>query len=156
MKTNIVDVLMYLFDNLMSGPTGHEREISLDELEDAGFHPEEINGAFNWLEAVNNTEFPETISAPSSRSTRIFTDPELDKLDSSCLDFLVNLEQLSVIDPATRELIMQCVSSLDSQKLSLGQFKRIVLIVLLNQPQQETATTWLEELLCEEDAWPIH
>ena len=54
MKENMLDVLMYLFENYMND----EIEFSTDEdalrseLLDAGFHKAEISKAFDWLEGL--------------------------------------------------------------------------------------------------------
>ena len=54
MRENILDVLMYLFENYMND----EIEFDTDEeslrveLQEAGFHQAEITKAFKWLEGL--------------------------------------------------------------------------------------------------------
>ena len=52
MKQNVVDVLMYLFENIITdeNPVFPEHEHMFDQLEDMGFPQHEILLAFDWLE----------------------------------------------------------------------------------------------------------
>ena len=53
MKENVLDVLMYLFENYLDdddNETEADRETLTVELEEAGFAKLEINKAFDWLE----------------------------------------------------------------------------------------------------------
>ena len=156
MKTNVVDVLMYLFENLMSNPELSHQEISLSDLQEAGFDTDEINRAFDWLAIINDHDRVQTFQQPSAHSTRIYDAEEQYCLDRDCLDFLLCLERQSVICPNTRELILQYIACLEFSPISLAQFKRIILIVLLNQPQQEQAANWLQEILRSEDVAVYH
>ena len=155
MKNDIIDVLMYLFDNFVNEQVGVAHEISLTELEEAGFPAEEVNKAFHWLEHLHDETSPATLQIPRTHAMRIFSPEECEKLDVACRSFLLSLEQLQVIGPGLRELIVHCVLSLESD-LDLNQFKRIIFLILLNQPEQETAVIWLEELLYEDTTKIIH
>lgn len=147
MKDNTLDILMYLFDNYLDdGLISTEQEISLDELELAGFLPDDIRRAFSWLQSLAD-EMPtiEHIQDESALAFRVFTPEECQALSMPCRDFLYYIEKSGIIDAKTRELIIEYVMVLGAHELELIYFKRIVLMVLLNQPEQETAALWIEE-----------
>src|SRR5690606_40408022 len=58
MKENLLDVLLYLFENTLDEDTDFDpdRERLLAELEDAGFHRADIHRAFDWLEGLANAD----------------------------------------------------------------------------------------------------
>jgi len=154
MKQNVVDVLMYLFENIITdeNPIFPENEHMFDRLEDLGFPQHEILLAFDWLEdlAEIHTELLTTDSRPSisSDSVRIYSDLEKLLLDHSCISFLIHLEQNQVVTPVSREVILDRVIALDVE-LELEQLKWIIMIVLYSQPGEENAYAWMENLIFE-------
>ena len=52
MKENVLDVLLYLFENIMveDPDADDDRESLQSSLIEAGFTPHEINKAFAWLD----------------------------------------------------------------------------------------------------------
>ncbi len=71
------------------------------------------------------------------QSFRIYSDEECGKLDTECRGFLLFLEQMGVLDHATREMVIDRVMALDSEEVDLEQLKWVILMVLFNQPGQE-------------------
>lgn len=159
MKETAIDVLMYLFQNYIDGDLeiGSDRESLKVELSAAGFPHAEITKAFNWLEGLaivhdGILKKPE----PARASTRIFSIPELRKLSLECRGFLLHLEQSGILDTIARELVIDRVMALESPEISLDQLKWIVLMVMFNQPGQEAAIAWMEDLFFEEPAANVH
>lgn len=159
MKETVIDVLMYLFQNYIDGDLeiGSDRETLKGELTRAGFPHAEINKAFHWLEGLSIThdgilKKPE----PAAQSTRIYTVPELRKLNLECRGFMLYLEQNGIVDTTTRELVIDRVMALESPEISLDQLKWIVLMVLFNQPGQEASIAWMEDLFFEESVASVH
>ena len=159
MKENVLDVLMYLFENYMND----EIEFDTDEeslrveLQQAGFRSTEISKAFDWLEALANQQ--NELSGDTlvnTGSTRIFTEEEADKLESDCRGFLLFLEQTGVLDHVTRELVIDRVMALESDDIDLEQLKWVVLMVLFNQPGSEAAFAWMEDMVFEEASGNLH
>jgi len=157
MKQNVVDVLMYLFENIITdeNPVFPENEHMFDRLEDLGFPHHDILLAFDWLEdlAEIHTELLSS-SANSNKlaintgSVRIYSDLEKILLDLDCVSFLMQLEQNQVITPLSREVILDRVIALDVE-LELEQLKWIIMIVLYSQPGEENAYAWMENLIFE-------
>lgn len=159
MKENILDVLMYLFENYMDNDVDRnpDQETLKLELVEAGFTQAEINKAFIWLEGLavlQDNLPPQTLK--SNRSIRIFTDQEAEKLGIECRGFLLFLEQVDVLDQANRELVIDRVMALETEEIDLEQLKWVVLMVLFNQPGQEAAFAWVEDLVYDETAGTLH
>ncbi len=159
MKENVLEVLMYLFENYIND------DIELDtdeeslrvELQEAGFQQVEISKAFDWLEGLAKLQDSSHNSEPVKLSSvRIFTQEEQDKLDCDSRGFLMFLEQTGVLDNHTREMVIDRVMALDADDIDLEQLKWVVLMVLFNQPGQEGAYAWMEDLVFEEAPVIVH
>lgn len=153
MKENMLDVLMYLFQNYMYDDTDihPDRDSVYSELSEAGFQPHEITRAFEWLDGLaESREAPATLSG--ERSFRIYTEKEIARLDAECRGYLLFLEQVNILDADTRELVIDRVMALDAEDIDLTDLKWLILMVLFNQPGQEEAYAWMEDLLFDEVA----
>ncbi len=159
MKENVLDVLMYLFENYLDGEleTTPDQEALRKELIEAGFHYGEIDKAFTWLEGMAQMrENAAPIMLTTSHSIRVFTHQETNRLDLECRGFLMFLEQLGVLDPANRELVIDRIMALESEEIDLAQLKWVILMVLFNQPGQEAAFAWMEDLVFDEMPNNLH
>lgn len=158
MKESIFDVLMYLFQNYMEDESEapSDRESLHMDLLEAGFSPAEINKAFDWLDDLAEKQSQPQPKAGTHRSIRLFAEPELEKLDLECQGFLMYLEQAGVIGPSTRELILDRVMAFDSEEIDIERLKWIVLMVLFNQPGEETALRWIENMVFEDYVDYVH
>jgi len=158
MKENVLDVLMYLFQNYMYDDADVEpdRESVETELLEAGFPSYEIQKALDWLDdLVERQETPIAVGN-GERSFRIYTPQETGKLDVECRGFLLFLEQTGILSAETRELIIDRVMALNSEDMDLSQLRWIILLVLFNQPGQEEAYAWLEDLVFDDVVENIH
>ncbi len=151
MKQDVFDILLYLFENYMydDGELDHDQETLRVELEEAGFRQSEIRKAFDWLEGLASLPHrPE--NGLASQSLRIYSDRECERLDRDCRGFILFLEQMGVLDHATRELVIDRVMALESDDVDLEQLKWVILMVLFNQPGQEAAVAWMEDIVLDE------
>jgi Smg protein len=155
------DILMYLFETYIQSEaeTMVDHDLLTDELVRAGFHQDEIYKALNWLEklaALQDSEaYPYTSRAPRS-SVRIYTEDEMQLLDTESRGFILFLEQVNVLDFTTREMVIDRVMELDTKYFSMDDLKWVILMVLFNVPGQETAYSQLESLIFEEPEGPLH
>jgi Smg protein len=158
MKENVLDVLMYLFENYMDGEmdTEPDQETLKVELLEAGFPRGEINKAFKWLEDLSERRQVTEPNVQAERSLRVFTSHELVKLDVECRGFLMFLEQSGILTPSSRELAIDRVMALEAPQIELEQLKWVILLVLFNQPGEEAAYAWMEDLVFEEFGGPLH
>ncbi len=147
MKENLFDVLIYLFENYMD----EESELVPDpdairtELLEAGFPQGDITKAFDWLESLAEQQTIRT----ASPTFRIFSGQEAAKLDVECRGFLLSLEQMGILTPACRELVIDRVMALNEENISLENLKWVVLMVLFSQPDEEIAFAKMEHLVYE-------
>jgi Smg protein len=152
MKENVIDVLMYLFENYMDeGPEFNpDQETLAVELSQAGFPRGEISKAFSWLEGLSTLREP-TVQPALSRpnSLRLYSTQEREKVQVEARGFILFLEQSGVLDSVTRELVIERVMALDTDQIDLEQLKWVILMVLFNQPGQEHAYAWMEDLVFE-------
>lgn len=162
MKENMLDVLMYLFEHYMN----EEPEVSPDHdslkirLEEAGFSHGEIAKAFLWLEDLSDQREAgtfinqEPLSSPGT--LRIYSNTELEKLETESRGFLLLLEQIGALTPTTRELVIDRALALETDSIELDDLKWIVLMVLFNQPGQEAAYSWVEDLVFDGTGTTLH
>ncbi len=159
MKENVLDVLMYLFENYyMDDETELEpdRESLQLELMEAGFPHGEVHKAFDWLEGLAGHRDTPPLAPQAQQAIRLFTDQEIERLDIECRGFLMYLEQVGILEPTNRELVIERVMALDTGDIDLDQLKWVILMVLFNQPGQEAAYAWMEDLVFENMAGSVH
>jgi Smg protein len=138
------------------GELEQDRESLRKELLDAGFRSPEIGKAFDWLEGLASMPEHAAGNLVRQQSIRVFSDEEQERLDVESRGFLLFLEQMGVLDAATREMVIDRVMALDSDEVDLEQLKWVVLMVLFNQPGQEAAVAWMEDLVLDERAGLLH
>jgi Smg protein len=151
MKETILDVLMYLFENYLDEDQlfQQDQDELKHELHAAGFHHSPVNSAFEWLEslALQQEQSDNAISDERCLPVRIYTATEVNKLGMEGRSFLLFLEHVGVLDLFSREIIIDRCMALDSDDFSLDHLKWVALMVLFNQPGQESAYTWMEDLV---------
>ncbi|WP_199610174.1 DUF494 family protein [Flocculibacter collagenilyticus] len=155
------DILMYLFENYIHSEADIfvNQDDLTDELTKAGFHKDEIYKALAWLEKLADLQESHVkpyLTKASSASIRVYTDEEMLRLDCQCRGFLLFLEQINVLDFATREMVIDRVMEIDSPFISLDDLKWVVLMVLFNVPGQESAYAQMEDLIFDEQEGPLH
>jgi len=155
---NLIDVLIFIYENYMDSENQPQDQILLEEeLARAGFESEEIRKAFDWLDELAWRQGALTEAATTSRhSSRIYTDKEQQRIDLETRGMLLYLEQVGILDAASRELVIERAMALDTPDLEADDVKWIVLLVLLNQPGQESAFALMEELIYNGDHDLLH
>lgn len=148
MKQTVVDVLMYLFENIIGEdiPFDTDDEVFFVQLEEMGFPQHEILRAFDWLQDLADLEHSPATVDRLSTTVRIYSELEMLLLDTECISFLMYLEQNAILTPDTRELILDRVIALDVE-LDVEQLKWIVMIVLYSHPNEENAFAWMESMV---------
>ena len=159
MKEGVLDILIYLFENYFDAETDDgiepDRETLKLELERAGFPSVEVERALRWLEDLAGD--PSRLEpSPTSRAIRVFAALEQARLDTDCRGYLVHLEQIGILSPTQRELVIDRLMALDGDDIDIDKIKWVVLMVLFSQPGQETAFSRMEDLVFEDTAGAIH
>ena len=158
MKQDVFTILLYLFENYIYDDSDVEpdHESLNRDLLAAGFRQNEISKAFNWLEGLTTTSSTEITPGASLRSLRVYSGRECERLTTQCRGFILFLEQMGVLDPTMREMVIDRVMALESKDVDLDHIKWVVLMVLFNQPGQEAAVAWMEELVFDEVDGYLH
>lgn len=138
----MIDVLVFLFENYFDINTHPKPDALVRKLSAAGFDPDEITLALDWLQELKTARPLEFVA--DRRAIRVYTSDEQLKLAPGCLDFIVFLESAGVISPPLRELILDRTLGLQDEQVALDKLKIIVLMVLWSQDQD------LEPLIIEE------
>jgi len=158
MKETVLDVLMYLFESFVDSDDEPEpdRNELREELEQAGFGDREIDRALDWLDGLNSGS--EVVVSPPQTSTsiRVFDPIELERFDSTARGYLLHLEQLGILAPAQRELVIDRLLALDSGEIDIEQIKWVVMMVLFSQPGHEQAYAQMEDLVFAEEPHWLH
>lgn len=147
----MIDILVYVFESYGYPEACPEPEQLARKLTAAGFEQEDIDSALEWLSGLQRVAGADSPRiASDSRSSRVYSEPELARLDVDCRGFLTFLETAGVLDPLGRERILERALALPGGELSLSKLKVIVLMVLWQQ-QQNVDSLVLEELLADDD-----
>lgn len=158
MKENVLDLLMYLFENYIYDEPESEpdRETLSESLEQAGFSHGEIDRAFIWLDGLAQQRQLADVGGHSIESLRLFSRDEQRRIDVDAHGFLMYLENSGVVDASRRELILDRLMALDAEEIGLEDLKWVVLMVLFNQPGQEANYAWMEDLMFDEEGQYRH
>jgi Smg protein len=147
MKETLLDVLMYLFENYHDGEledTDNQETLRV-ELAAAGFPEEEVAHAFAWLDGLAKQRAEPALGGRTG-VIRLYAVQEQDKLSAECRGFLLYLEQLSILGPESRELVIERLLALEDE-IDLERVKWVCLLVLINQPGAEEAAVHLEDMV---------
>jgi Smg protein len=146
MKETIFDVLMYLFENYIEDEMDilPDSDVVRTELLEAGFEQMEVSQAFSWLESLSQER---TINQAMAENFRIFSAPEMAKLDLDCRNLIMFLEQNGILKTTNREIVIDRAMALENEEISIEKLKWIVLMVLLSQPDEEIAFSRMEDIV---------
>lgn len=158
MKENVLDVLMYLFETYVDtdeDPEPDQNELR-DELASAGFGDVEIDRALDWLDGLADHQDVLTYNAETAHGTRVYNEIEQERLDTECRGYIAYLEQIGILSPPQREILVDRLLALDAPDIDVEQIKWVVLMVLFSQPGQELAYARMEDLVFEENPGVLH
>src|ERR1700748_950945 len=91
-KDNVLDLLIYLFENYMNADDEPrpDRVTLKHELDKAGFAERDIERALSWLDGLSGEQLGEVAQA-AARAIRIFNSQELQRLDTDVRGYLMYL-----------------------------------------------------------------
>ncbi len=143
MKEGVIDVLMYIFSSYIDRDDSlpEDRDSIDSDLREAGFEPQEIDKAFDWLDGLAEAEDIPVLEQ-SVNSIRIYSKREQQRLDSKIQGFLLFLEQSGVLTPELRELVINRIMALDGNSLvDMEEFRWVVMMVLFNSAIDQDENT---------------
>lgn len=152
MKEDLFEVLMYLFENHIGRehPERASQENLFHELADAGFTPEVIDTAFDWLDgvaALHNAESQSEDKLALSGGFRVYSAEELAHFGHNVSGLLMKLEQLGILDAYSREIVINRLFAIEPQEIDEHRVKWLALMVLIDDPENATALATLEQMM---------
>jgi len=125
------EVLVYMFENYVEANIKPDHNTLAQELFDAGFDSNDINGAFEWFNSLESmAEASHRDIEPASQSLRIYNAEESDKIHVEGLGFLIFLWQSGVINQALHEVIVERAMALPQDQVGLDEIRWTVLMAL--------------------------
>jgi Smg protein len=157
MKESVLDILIHLFENFLEAEDEPEpsRDALKQELEHAGYPEREVERALEWLEGLADDQ-GRSVSEPAVRSVRVFSGHETSRFETPVRGYLLHLENIGILTPSQREVVIDRLLALDADDIDIEQVKWVVLMVLFSQPGQEQAYERMEDLVFEERRDAMH
>ena len=101
------DILVYLFENCQQHEVSDEKERVAKKLSAAGFEESDISEALTWLAGVARGPHRSFAPLPASGAAfRAYAPKELAKLDADCRGLLIYFEQSGILNPQSRETVI--------------------------------------------------
>jgi len=125
------DILVYLFENCQQHEVSDEKERVAKKLSAAGFEESDISEALTWLAGVARGPHRSFAPLPGSGAAfRAYAPKELAKLDADCRGLLIYFEQAGILNPQSRETVIDRALAATGEGLTIEQLKLVVLTVL--------------------------
>ena len=125
------DILVYLFENCQQHEVSDEKERVAKKLSAAGFEESDISEALTWLAGVARGPHRSFAPLPDSGAAfRAYAPKELAKLDADCRGLLIYFEQSGILNPQTRETVIDRALAATGNGLTIEQLKLVILMVL--------------------------
>ena len=156
------DVLVYLYETYYRPEACPEPAALTRKLSAAGFEPDEIAKALDWLTDLARTSHafaehqpPQRMAPGFSDSSRVYAACESDQLGSAVIGFIQFLESAHMLNPVQREIIIERALAASEPPLSLDKLKVIVLMVLWNEGKEPEGLMF-DELFLDDDPIEPH
>ncbi len=143
------EILMFLFENYMDGNVqlSSKNELVVQELERIGFDRFEIDRALDWLDGLNQLQEMVKENSMGPSSIRYYLPEEAEQIGVEGRGLLIQLEQINILDPITREVVIDRLMALDHREVDLGRIRWVVLMALFNQPEKKSALVLLQNMI---------
>lgn len=118
------------------------------ELQKIGFDRHEIDRALDWLDGLIQVQSAVLIpSGSTTKAIRYYAPEECERLSAECRGFLLYLEQVGILDPLSREVVIDRLVALDVGEVDLSRVRWVVLMALFNQPEKQSALSLLQDMV---------
>ncbi len=132
------EVLVFMFENYFVHHAQPNSDVMAQELSAAGFDSADIVGAFDWFQKMQSilTQTEMLYTHPYS-SFRMFTQAELNKINTESLSFVLFMQQANVINGVERDLIIDRAMALPVAEISIEEMRWITMIALWNEGREK-------------------
>jgi len=143
----ILEVVAFLFRNHLQsdGQLPKDQANISAVLQQVGFSKKIIYKALDWLSGLAQQQID--LVTPSDQSIRIFTKEECAWLSVECRNHIMMLERDEVLNPLTREIVINQLQRLPHHPIDLSDLKWVTLVVLYSCPNQRQALIKLEGII---------
>lgn len=148
------EVLVYLYENYWRPDACPDHAQLTRKLSAVGFESDEIQEALSWLVGLTETAQAYT-GAQSTRSLRLYTPAEMERLGEESVGFISFLESAGVLPPPMREMVIDRATAVGECPLALEDLKVIVLMVFWSLGEEPDALI-LDELFVAPEERLIH
>lgn len=153
------EVLLFLFENYMDDNVKLKTDNAtiVIELERIGFDRFEVDRALQWLAGLTKFQKGFTVGPKlMSQAIRHYAPEETERLTVENRGFLLYLEQIGILDPIAREVVIDRIMALDPREVDVGRIKWVVLMVLFNQPDKKSALSLMQDMVLADTFDVIH
>lgn len=125
------DVLVYVLEHCHQTEVVQDAQNVARKLSEAGFDEADISTALAWLAGVAREPRAGSAGRPCpGADSRVLAPREAAKLDAESHGFLLRLEGCGMLDPDSRERVLERIVAAPLDRLSLEQIKFVALMVL--------------------------
>lgn len=156
MNEHLLDLLLYLFENFSMPDVDQSPQVRAD-LGEAGYYPEEIDDAFDWIRASQSTD-QALLGTPDEQALRLYSPLEKQLLSPACRGYLTRLQHCGVLTASTRETVIDRLLALASggeTPIEVEQLKWTVMMVLSSNGE-DRAFAHMEALVHAEQPGTSH
>lgn len=152
MKEDVLDVLLYIFENFQDDESNHifANDSLVEALEDVGFTEGEIKGAIDWLDGlVEVTSESFTPATATEGALRVFSPQEQMILSAKAQGAIIAFEQMGILDAHAREMVIDRLVALgvqDDEATEMERLRWVVMMVLYNMQNRDAEFAWVESL----------
>jgi Smg protein len=153
------EILMFLFENFMDGSVTlkADNDVVVNELQRIGFDRHEIDRALDWIDGLH--DFQQAVqSGPqiTSYAIRHYLPEEVEQMGIAGIELLTHLQRLGIVDPFTREAVIDRAMALDVRGIDIRRLRWLVLMVLFHQPDKKAALFLLQEMMLADASHALH
>lgn len=153
MRESVINVLFYLFDDILTEQDGQEADLNqmAHWLSEAGFAHEDVGRAMDWFCELGKIGDYQPI-IQTNPAVRIFSPQEAYFIDEEGQDFLRGLCRAGVLDTQLQETVIERAIALE-EPLSLETLHWVVMMVIMNTGTSETVweSKWSQMWLVDDD-----
>lgn len=132
------EVLVFMFENYFAHHAMPASDVMEQELSAAGFQQTDIDGAFDWYEEMKlRLTQPDIHYAHQHSGMRVFSELELNKINTESIGFILFLQQAGIINDVERDLIIDRAMALKQQMITLEEIRWIAMIALWNEGREK-------------------
>ena len=142
-KNTTLEIILQALDDKESFLDVSSTDFS-KRLKQRGFSEEHIEIASTWVMQLMQQQALFANVPPIPRGLRIFTREETEKLDLECRNFILGLEYEQILEPKTREILINQLLLLNHNIITVYDIKLVTLMILLLQPNSDEKTQKIE------------